>query len=193
MTTNDHTGAGADTEAVGTGLSAGADDWGRLDPLRPAESSHRGSVADPEHASGARKAGGPQTTGRPRTPAGLGPAGRRLWRSVVEVFDVEGHHAQILALACHQADIADRLTAEAEAEGLIVAGASGQRRHHPALTEARLASVAAARIIASLGLDKAPDTPDPNADPIRESPGTLHSRHAANVRHRRERARGGVT
>lgn len=127
---------------------------------------------------------------RPRMPAGLGTAGRKLWRSVTGTYDLEPHEAEILALACHQADVAEQLAAQAEADGLIVAGASGQRRHHPALTEARLSSVAAARIIASLKLPAAPAGEAEEAEPVRESPTTRKARHAAEVRWRR--ARGGA-
>jgi hypothetical protein len=47
-----------------------------------------------------------------RQPAGSDAAGRRLWKSVVDVFDLdeEPHKVQVLTQACRVADLIASLT-----------------------------------------------------------------------------------
>ena len=42
-------------------------------------------------------------------PRGLGPAGRRLWRSVLDQYELEEHERVLLVEACRTADTCTRL------------------------------------------------------------------------------------
>lgn len=63
-----------------------------------------------------------------RTPAGLQAEGKKLWRSVTAVFDLEDepHKVQILAQACRVADVVSELDDAADQAPLTVKGSMGQ-------------------------------------------------------------------
>ena len=50
-------------------------------------------------------------------PRGLGAAGRRLWKSVTDDFDLEGHEKLLLTEVCRTADLCDDLAARAAKTG----------------------------------------------------------------------------
>lgn len=82
------------------------------------------------------------TTSTPVAPgAPLGPSGWHLWAEVAEGFDLDPLEAANLAAACRQLDAVAGLEAIAEAEGMTVTTATGNRLH-PAVAEARQARVA---------------------------------------------------
>lgn len=86
-----------------------------------------------------------------RMPAKLGPAGRALWRSVLEEFDLSSAELVLLAAAAHEAD--DIATLEAGLrDGFVVEGSKGQPRLSGAVTEVRQGRLALARLIAELRL-----------------------------------------
>ncbi|CAI7979443.1 conserved hypothetical protein [Frankia sp. Hr75.2] len=86
----------------------------------------------------------------PAAPKGAGPAGRRLWRSIVSEFDLAEHELSLLRRAVHVADTCAALQAIVDAEGLIVRAVSGDLRTHPAAVELRQQSVLLARLIVAL-------------------------------------------
>ncbi|PBA69940.1 hypothetical protein [Mycobacterium avium] len=92
-----------------------------------------------------------------RSPAGLGAAGRRLWRSTVEVFDFtdEPHKVQILAQACRVADVVAELDEAADEAPLTVKGSMGQQVISPFIAEARAQRALLAQLLGRLDL---PDT-----------------------------------
>ncbi len=92
-----------------------------------------------------------------RTPAGLGAAGGKLWRSTVEVFDFtdEPHKVQILTQACRVADIVAELDEAADEAPLTVKGSMGQQVISPFIAEARVQRGLLAQLLGKLGL---PDT-----------------------------------
>lgn len=92
-----------------------------------------------------------------RTPAGLGTAGGKLWRSTVDVFDFtdEPHKVQILTQACRVADIVAELDEAAEEAPLTVRGSMGQPVISPFIAEARVQRALLAQLLGKLGL---PDT-----------------------------------
>lgn len=53
------------------------------------------------------------TTKVPRAPAGLAVAGRKLWASVTDEYDLLAHEELLLLQACRCADQLDRLAVEA--------------------------------------------------------------------------------
>jgi phage terminase small subunit len=96
----------------------------------------------------------------PRPPAGLGPAGRRLWRTIVAPFDLEGHERELLRQACRTADLIDGLAEVVDREGLTATSPQGVRVH-PAVVELRMQRTSLARLVAALGI---PDSDDEDRD-----------------------------
>jgi hypothetical protein len=92
-----------------------------------------------------------------RVPARLDAAGRRLWRSTVEVFDFtdEPHKIQILTQACRVADVVAELDDAADEAPLTVKGSMGQQVISPFIAEARAQRALLAQLLSRLGL---PDT-----------------------------------
>jgi hypothetical protein len=92
-----------------------------------------------------------------RTPAGLQPAGKKLWRSTVAVFDFtdEPHKVQILAQACRVADVVAELDEAADEAPLTVKGSMGQQVISPFIAEARAQRSLLTQLLGRLDL---PDT-----------------------------------
>lgn len=88
----------------------------------------------------------------PAAPNGLKASGRRLWRSVLADFDLDGHELLLLLQACRCADRLDLLADEADAHPITVVNAKGDQVAHPAITESRQQSLTLARLLASLRL-----------------------------------------
>jgi hypothetical protein len=91
-------------------------------------------------------------TGKPRAPAGLQAAGRRLWREVLGRYVLEPHERRLLADACRAADELERLERALEDAPLEVPGSTGQPRAHPLLEEVRRHRASLARLIGALRL-----------------------------------------
>ncbi len=87
----------------------------------------------------------------PRPPAGSGPSGRRLWRSVVAEFELGEHERALLVAMVRMVDRLHVLEELIAAEGLMVTG-HGTTKVHPAVVEARSTAIAVARIGAALRL-----------------------------------------
>lgn len=124
----------------------------------------------------------PTTTAKPKPPAGLKTAGKRLWKSVTEVFGLEVRELEVLAMACRQADDLAALDAAIDRYGLMIEGSKGQDRINPLVTEARQARLALTRLLGDLSL---PD--DTGQGELPGMPPTQASRRAqkaANVRWR---------
>lgn len=89
------------------------------------------------------------TTRAPAPPKGSAVGGRRLWRSVLDSFDLEEHELALLREAVRTVDTLDGLAAIVADEGLIVSTPTGPRAH-PALVESRQLKIALARLLAAL-------------------------------------------
>ncbi len=87
----------------------------------------------------------------PKPPQGTKAAGRRLWREVMAVYELEQHELLLLREACRTADVLDELAARVEIEGAVTNSPQGERAN-PALVEARQQRIALARILAALRL-----------------------------------------
>lgn len=115
---------------------------------------------------------------RPNAPRGIGPAGRKLWRSIVDDLADELEFAPreqaILAAACKQADIVTELEAALEQHGVMIEGAAGQPKLNPIVPELRQARLAVTRLLGELGIPD--DTPEP------ETAASRRARKAANSR-----------
>jgi len=85
----------------------------------------------------------------PAAPPGLGTAGKRLWRAVLEPFELDDHELELLRQAAYVADMCARLQEVVAKEGPLVDGKDGQRAH-PGLTELRQQRILLTRLIVSL-------------------------------------------
>lgn len=95
---------------------------------------------------------------KPRTPNGLRAAGKRLWSSVVDDYELGDHELAILLEAARTVDSLAALEAIVIADGVTDKGPQGVRAH-PALVEARQQRLVLAKLIASLRIptDEAQD------------------------------------
>ncbi len=91
-----------------------------------------------------------------RPPVGAREPGKRLWRSVVEAFDLDEHELALLREATRTVDALAGLDAAVRRDGPVVESPQGQRAH-PALVEARQQRIALARLVASLRLPSGED------------------------------------
>lgn len=100
-----------------------------------------------------------------RKPAGLGAAGAKLWRSVVEVFDFaeEPGKVALLAQACRVADIVAELDEAADQAPLTVKGSVGQQVISPFIAEARAQRALLAQLLGRLGLPDSDEERDAKA------------------------------
>lgn len=119
------------------------------------------------------------TDRKPKTPAGLGTAGKAIWRSLTGTFDFEVGELLIVETCARQADDLAALEAIVEESGLMVAGSAGQPRLNPAVAECRQARIALARMLGMLGM------PDDENKPMTAA--SRSARHAATVRWGRRR------
>lgn len=93
---------------------------------------------------------------KPRTPPRLDPPGRRLWRDVVDVYELRPDELLVLEKACRTADDSARLDAALKDAPLMVTGSTGQQRHNPLMHEARQTRALLAALLRQLAL---PDEP----------------------------------
>ncbi len=115
---------------------------------------------------------------KPRPSAGLGPAGRGLWRTLTAGYVFGTAELPILAAAARQLDAVAALEAAAGSD-VLVEGSRGQTIVHPAIVEARLGRVAAARLLGSLAI------PDDAGRP--RTAASLRGQKAADSRWNRDR------
>jgi hypothetical protein len=94
-------------------------------------------------------------------PRGTGVNGRKLWADVLGKYELEQHELALLREMVRVVDLLDGLHRIAAKEGLMVSGPHGSKPH-PAVTEARQARIALARLTASLRLPSG-DEDDPAA------------------------------
>src|SRR6266436_748566 len=85
----------------------------------------------------------------PAPPKGLGPAGRRLWRSVCAEFELSGGDAEVLRHACVTADQLEALEPMRRL-GPFMKSADGQPKVNPAYVEHRHQSLVLTRLLASI-------------------------------------------
>jgi hypothetical protein len=87
----------------------------------------------------------------PAPPKGTGVNGGKLWRDVLGKYELEEHELALLREMVRTVDLLDRLHAITARQGLMVEGPHGSKPH-PAVTEARQARIALARLTAALRL-----------------------------------------
>jgi hypothetical protein len=91
-----------------------------------------------------------ETEKTPRPPKGLAAPGRRLWRSVVEEYELDEHERVLLVQACRTVDRLDDIAEALVGQPLTVDNFRGDPVAHPLLNEQRQQSQTLARLLASL-------------------------------------------
>lgn len=89
---------------------------------------------------------------RPRMPKGFGSTGQKLWRTVLDEYelDAEPHKIEILTHACRVADTIADLERATSSEPLTVRGSAGQMVIHPLISEVRYQRGLLAQLLARL-------------------------------------------
>jgi hypothetical protein len=87
-----------------------------------------------------------------RAPRNLGPEGRKLWRSIVEDYELDQHELALLAVACRTVDRLEDLALALVGAPLTMTNSKGDAVSNPSLIEQRMQAVALTRLIASLRL-----------------------------------------
>lgn len=85
-------------------------------------------------------------------PDGLLTAGRNLWKSVVDEYELDVHESLLLLQACRTADRLDAMATELTTASLTLTNFRGDAVAHPLLTESRQQSLTLSRLLASLRL-----------------------------------------
>lgn len=86
---------------------------------------------------------------KPKPPAGTQAPGRRLWASIIDVYDLDEWELALLRECVRTVDLLDVLDAEVRADGPLVSSVAGVKAH-PAAVEARQQRIALARLLAAL-------------------------------------------
>jgi hypothetical protein len=99
----------------------------------------------------------------PSPPKGTRVNGAKLWRDVLEKYELEQHELTFSREMVRTVDLSDELAGITAREGLMVRGPHGSKRKpHPAVVEARQVRIALAGLTAALRLP-AGDESDPAA------------------------------
>jgi hypothetical protein len=95
----------------------------------------------------------------PKAPPGLQSRGRRLWRRIAALYDLDANDAELLTEACRVIDNCERLDAALRDQPLTTKGSRGQVVAHPLRADLRSERTLAAKLLAQLAL---PDDEEEN-------------------------------
>lgn len=112
---------------------------------------------------------------KPRTPAGLDAAGKRLWSAICADFELAEHELAQLAEACFIRDRIVELRDLVTRDGTMIASSQGMRLH-PGIAEIRAQQLTLARLLATLGV---PPLAEDSLPPSRGVRGIYTSRRAS--------------
>lgn len=104
----------------------------------------------------------------PHPPEGLDEAGDRLWRSVVDSFELDEHEITLLAQACRTVDTIDALQAAIDADGPLIETRSGPKAH-PAVVEIRQQRIVLARLLVALRVPIGDQEQPSKVDPVKRA------------------------
>jgi phage terminase small subunit len=101
-----------------------------------------------------------------KPPKHLSKLAATWWRSVADVYALEGHQVHLLRLACEALDRGEQARAELAAAGsLTFTDQRGIVRPHPAVAIEHNAALRVARLVHALGVDVEPGRPGPGRPP----------------------------
>lgn len=89
---------------------------------------------------------------KPKAPPGLKAGGSKLWRAVVDEYELRADEVRILEQACRTADLIDTMHETLAGAPLLTSGSMGQDRPHPLLTEIRGHRLLLAQLLKQLHL-----------------------------------------
>lgn len=118
----------------------------------------------------------------PRAPAGLSRRARRLWRDVVEGWELDTDSLAVLESACRAWTRMEAAEDAVERDGLTVAGSRGQPVQHPLLPVVDRERAAALAALKQLGLETAEESAGP---PPRDTQGRYRPRNVVDLGRRR--------
>jgi P27 family predicted phage terminase small subunit len=92
---------------------------------------------------------------KPKAPAHLSPAAKKVWRSVVEDYDLaaEPHALLVLTAGLEAFDRKEQARKELALDGLSIPTESGSLKSHPAIAVERDSRLAMVRCFRELSLD----------------------------------------
>lgn len=100
------------------------------------------------------------STNTPKAPSNLRPATRKWFKSVVEDYELDGHHVRLLTLAAEAWDQAQTAREVLDRDGLTFLDRFGQPKERPECGILQNARIAFARLIRELALDvETPEAP----------------------------------
>ena len=88
----------------------------------------------------------------PKLPTKLGPAGRRLWRSIARRYELRPDEMALLEQAARTADDAAAIVEALRGEPAMVLGSAGQPVGHPLRRELRETRLQLSQLLARLDL-----------------------------------------
>jgi hypothetical protein len=94
-----------------------------------------------------------------KAPRGLGPAGRKLWHSVIDVFELDEYESSLLLQAARTSDLLEDLQAAIDRDGAMVRTHDGDWKPNPAAIEIRLQRLALARLVVTLRVPSEDEAP----------------------------------
>ena len=113
----------------------------------------------------------------PKAPEGLSATGRRLWAAILadlpSEMELEARELVVLEAAARQSDVIASLERAVRRDGVMVKGASGQRRLNGAVSEVRQGRIALARLLGDLDLP---------AEQVPQTASSKRARRAAQTR-----------
>lgn len=98
----------------------------------------------------------PSAGRRPSAPTGLKASGRKLWRDIVALYDLRPDQLRVLADACREVDVVDRLAKQVDAlddSELTVLGSQKQEVMNPLVKELGTRRALVARLLQHLRLE----------------------------------------
>jgi hypothetical protein len=108
-----------------------------------------------------------ETAKAPPVPRGSGPAGRKLWRSVVTDYQLEQHEECLLIQAVRCADLLDDLAEALDGAELTVTNRFGEPVTNPLITEQRQQAIVLARLLAAMRLPSGDEADRPQRRSVR--------------------------
>lgn len=94
-----------------------------------------------------------------KPPKGLSREARRIWKEVIEGWELDTRSLTLLRVACESFDDMESARKEINQEGLIIKAPSGQKRKNPAVEALKAARDNFLRAWQALNLDVEPPKP----------------------------------
>ena len=96
---------------------------------------------------------------QPRMPAGLGAAGKSIWKRLNSELEFSAREVIVLEQACRVADTVAILEALIEREGTSSTGSRNQARLNPALSELRQSRLTLLRLLSAIDVPDGAEVP----------------------------------